>query len=268
MEVSNDDSDGEKRNDGSLQTYKRCKDQDSMTKGELLTRVLLERELKKNKIKDISEWDPLISALGTEERKLLVKDIDSKEDIIPLPGVLAAPFRRRGDDLSLRDSSLFQTLNDVETLVRGSSQCMALTLDGKGEVAASQMARLLLLGSHVMSRLNTERLRLRYPKQLVAKALGSSTESVMRKAHRKKLKEAAQEARDTGVISRSFFHSGGRGNKRGQFRSLSGRLPRSRSASFPRTMFNRKSQQGWSGPKNSQQRSQRQFPSTNSKQNQ
>jgi hypothetical protein len=261
------ETDFEERKVEPLHTPRRRKDPDTMTTGESLTKELISAELARNGIDKMEDWDPLVSVLSNESKKQLVKEIDNVDDIIPLPGALTPPLRKKGFDSNATDVSLFQMMNDVESVVRGSSQCMALSLDGKGEQAVKKLSKLVLLGTHVLSRLNAERLKLHFPKQLAMKALKRPEEPVLREAHKKVLREAAQESRDINAVSRSFFRSGGRSTKRGQSRSYNRAPARSGGSSFPqRTSFTRRSQaSGWRKPTNAQSGITNKFRSAGSK---
>jgi hypothetical protein len=238
----------------------------TMTKGEKLTRDIISFELSKNGIGKIDTWDPLVPALSGESRKQLIKEIDSAEDIIPLPGALTPPLRRKGSDAYGSDLPLFQMMNEVESVVRGSSQCMALSLDGKGQQAVKKLGKLILLGSNVLSRLNAERLKLHLPRQLAMKALRKPEEPVLREAQKKVLREAAQESRDMNTVSRSFFLTGGRGKKRTLSRNFGRQPSRAGGGSFPRTAFTQRTQQsGWKRTPGRLQGSNKQFRTQNNK---
>jgi hypothetical protein len=73
------------------------------------------------------------------------------------------------------------------------------------------VADVVLLSADVMSRMNGERMRIHYPKDLANSVLRSDTEPIMRKSYRAKAKEVAQELRDAKAVTGSFFPRGGRG---------------------------------------------------------
>jgi hypothetical protein len=222
-------------NENSRQRKSKIKEISKMSDGEMLTRELLTKELRNNNVIGLDKWDPLMSVLSTDVRKQMIKEIDDQEDVIPLPGILAPPLKTKGQVVQSRDTMLYRVMNDVESVVRGTTQSIALTLDGKGEEAVKKSAKMVLLGSHVLSRLNDERLKIHYPKELALNILKPVTEPIIRKEHRKRFKDLAQEVKDTNLVVRSFFRQGGRTTKEKQGRSWTYKRYQRKSRFFPQS---------------------------------
>jgi hypothetical protein len=148
--------------------------------------------------------------LEVEVRNAMVKEIESEDNFLPTSGVLTPPIKGRGQQLWARDNTLFMAMNDTNVVMKGTEQAMALILDGKGEQAVSRLARVVALEANVISRLNGERLRIHYPKELASKVLRPNTEPILRTSHKLKAKQAAQEVRDTNVLLGPLFRKGGR----------------------------------------------------------
>jgi hypothetical protein len=241
----------------------RCKDVDLMSKGEILARSVLEEELIDNGT-TLKSWDPLVSILSTERRKSIVKEIDEREDFVSLPGRFAPPLKGKGGALTARDTALLQIMNDLKSVIRSTSQCMASILDEKGEDAVKQLGSTVILGAHVLSRLNAERMKIHYPIRLVNKALKPWTESILRNDHKSRLKEAAREVKDSDTIMKSFLHTGGRGTRTFTRGGVNKRFQKFGSTTFPRQRMSFRGSQQWSKNKNTpiHFKTQRQQPQT------
>jgi hypothetical protein len=162
----------------------------------------------------VDKWDPMALLLPNDKRKQLVKEVDSGEDdFIPFPGAMSGPIRSKGAAVYGRDNALCGMMNDMNTVLRGTSQAMSLVLDQRGEEAVKQSAKVLVLSSHVLAKMNAERMRIHYPRAVVNRVLRPMTEDIMRPEYRSRAKLSAQELKDYNAISRSFLSKGGKSGK-------------------------------------------------------
>jgi hypothetical protein len=119
-------------------------------------------------------------------------------------------------------------------VIKGTGQAMALILDGNGELAVSKLARVTALQVNVLSRLNGERLRIHYTKELASKILKPDTEPILKATYRLKAKQVAQELRDTNSLLGPLFRKGGRnGNTSDKRQHIWKRQKRAPYPSFP-----------------------------------
>jgi hypothetical protein len=87
---------------------------------------------------------------------------------------------------------------------------MALMMDGKGDQAVKRLSKVTAVEANVITRLNGERLRIHYPRELALRVLKPNTEPILRKDYRLKAKQIAQEVKDTNAVVGNLFRKGGR----------------------------------------------------------
>jgi hypothetical protein len=203
-----------------------------MSVGQKISRDVILRELgpKECKLGVIDYWDPLACNLDSDDRNRMVKEIEQDQDFIPVAGALAPPIRNKGQAVFNRDNALLKILEEVNTMVRGSAQAMALTLDNRGDEAVRRSAKVIALGANVMSKVNAERMRIHYPREFANKILKPVTEPIVREVHRMRAKYLAQDIKNQNVLMNTLFRKGGRGTREGG-RAKMGRTSR---FSFPR----------------------------------
>jgi hypothetical protein len=133
----------------------------------------------------------LAFSLGSDDRKQLVKELEKDSGFSFIPGVFTAPIKGKGSALFNRDNSLYRMMGDMSSVLKGTGKALSLILDGKSEEAVSVVAKTMALEAHTISRINTERLRIHYPRELANKILRPKAEPILRKQHRAKAKEIA-----------------------------------------------------------------------------
>jgi hypothetical protein len=214
------------------------KDVSVLSRGEILAREILDETLRNCGVHGIESWDPLALSLEREVRKRVLKELEVNEDYIGMPGPLRQPLRGKGAGVSARDATLFYIMNDVQAVMRGVTRCMALFLDKEGERAIKMLGTVLIMTSHVLAKLNGERVRIHFPREIAASALKQSSEELLRPEHKRKLKLAVDEVKSSTTLMKRFFGSGGR-RQRFQRGSMSGfrRFPRRGYSSFPQTRY-------------------------------
>jgi hypothetical protein len=205
---------------------------ESMSVGQRISREVILRELgpKECRLGMIDCWDPLACTLDNDSKNRMVKEIEQDQDIVPVAGLLTPPIRGKGQAMFNRDNALVKILEDVNTMVRGSAQAMALTLDNRGDEAVRRSAKVLVLGANVMSRVNAERMRIHYPREFANKVLKPLTEPIVREVHRERAKYLAQDIKNQNVLMNTLFRKGGRGTKEGG----KAKMWRTNRFSFPR----------------------------------
>jgi hypothetical protein len=188
-----------------------------MSVGQRISREVILRELgpKECKLGVIDYWDPLACNLDNDDKIRMVKEIEQDQDFIPVAGALAPPIRGKGQAVFNRDNALLKILEEVNTMVRGSAQAMALTLDNRGDEAVRRSAKVVALGANVMSKVNAERMRIHYPREFANKILKPVTEPIVREVHRMRAKYLAQDIKNQNVLMNTLFRKGGRGTREG-----------------------------------------------------
>jgi hypothetical protein len=211
---------------------------EQMSVGQRLSREVLLRELGPKECKSgiIDYWDPLACALDNENKSRMVKEIEQDQSVIPVVGNLAPPIRGKGQTLFNRDNTLLKVLEDVNVMIKGSAQSMALTLDNRGDEAVKRSAKVVALGANVMSRLNAERMRIHYPKEFANKILKPVVEPIVREVHRVRARQLAQDIRNQNALMSTLFRKGGRGTREGG----RARIWKSNQFSFPRNNIQNK----------------------------
>jgi hypothetical protein len=151
--------------------------------------------------------------------------------------VLTAPAREKDYLTFLKDRTFYRLMSDMKVVIKGMIQSVALVLDNQGEVGVVHLAKAVALAANVLSRMNTERIRINYPREYAAKALKKNTEPILREGQRIKAKELAKEARDVNTVVNTLF-SGRGGSARGRNfgRGKRGSLPRF--SQYGRNRFN------------------------------
>jgi hypothetical protein len=215
---------------------------EEMTEGQRLARELLLRELGSGVGRNgsLDMWDPLVFLMDASYRDSVAKEIESISAFVVSPGTLTPPAKGRGRMLFARDSQLYRAMNDLILVVRGMTQVMALMLDSAGHHAVTKAAKLVVLASSVLSRLNAERIRIHYPRELADQVLRPRTEPIMRSEYRERAKEVAQEMRDAKLVSGSLFAKGGKGFTSRRSRFTPRRISKANIHPFPRREFRRK----------------------------
>jgi hypothetical protein len=204
-----------------------------MSTGHRLTRKVVIRELMNSGISlnDLDAWDPLTCALTKEMRKRLARETEIGEAFLPVPGTPAPPLRGKGRIVWSRDMVLYKVMSDGEVVMKGLLQALASSLNGRGEEAVTRLAKVFVLVSSMLTQVNSERVRLRFPQEVANRMLRPRTEPVLRKEHRARAREAAQEVKDSDTIMKGLFRRGGRSASMGRGR----KRPRgSFGTSFPR----------------------------------
>jgi hypothetical protein len=205
---------------------------DQMSVGQRMSREVILREISSKDCNTgvIDVWDPLAYSLDNNEKSRMIKEIEQEQNFIPLAGTLAPPIRSKGQGLFNRDNALCRILEDVNIMVKGTAQSMALTLDNRGDEAVKRSAKVVALGANVMSRLNAERIRIHYPKEFANKILRPVTEPIMREIHRTRARVLVQDVKNQNTLVGPLFRKGGRGAREGARAKLwkSNRFP------FPR----------------------------------
>jgi hypothetical protein len=205
-----------------------------------LSRELIERQLGSGVFGGIDNWDPLVSLLSMEEKNKLVKDLELQEVFVPTPGVLAPALKGKGQLVWNRDNALLGVMTDINSMMQGTSSLMALILEGRSQEAVSLLAKMVVLESDILSRLNAERHRIHFNRDFADKVLKSPTEPIVREEYKLRAKEAVQLVKDSNVLSNNFFHRGGKGirERKGKFR-FTKRMSKPAWPSFPRLRFNK-----------------------------
>jgi hypothetical protein len=190
---------------------------DQMSVGQRMSREVILQEIgsKECNAGVIDVWDPLAYSLDNNEKSRIVKEIEQEQDFIPLAGTLAPPIKGKGQGLFNRDNALCRILEDVNIMVKGAAQSMALTLDNRGDEAVKRSAKVVALGANVMSRLNAERMRKHYPKEFANKVLRPVTEPIMREIHRARARVLVQDVKNQNTLVSPLFRKGGRGTREG-----------------------------------------------------
>jgi hypothetical protein len=209
---------------------------EQMTEGQRLARETIGREILEDPRDSsaLSVWDPLAFTISEEKKETLIKEVEAEPVFFPSPGKFTLPIKGSGQASWAKDNALYGLMNDTNVLVRGMTQTIALCLDAKPVEAVEKSAKLVALGSSVLARLNEERFRIHYPKSLANKIFRPRTEPLMRETHRQRVKESAQEVRDTSLLSSSFFRKGGRSVGERKSKRQQKRFFRSSGTSFPR----------------------------------
>jgi hypothetical protein len=100
----------------------------------------------------------------------------------------------------------------------------------------------MVMTSHVLGKLNGERVRIHFPREIAANALKQNSEELLRPEHKRKLKRAVEEVKNSTALVKRFFGRGGRRQARGggiapvrrfQKRGYSYSFPQSRSHPHP-----------------------------------
>jgi hypothetical protein len=229
------------------------KPEEALTVSQELARQLVLRELKdkSNNIGTFDAWDPLAQVIDVEKRKWIIQQLEINYGFASLLGEFTPPLKGKGTAIYNRDNALYRMMSDAATVMKGLGKVMSLMLDGKYQDAVVLAARALVLQSHLLSRLNSERLRIHYPRDLVNKILKPKAEPILRNQHRLKAKQLAQEVRDTNVVLRNyggFFRRGGKGSRaRNSFTAGTRKFSRSTPNSFPQQQ-QQQYRQRWTKP--------------------
>jgi hypothetical protein len=211
---------------------------EQMSVGQRLSREVVLRELGPKECSSgvIEMWDPLACTLDADNRSRMIKEIEGDQTVIPVAGILTPPIRGKGQALFNRDNTLCKILEEVNIMMKGSAQSMALVLDNKGDEAVRRSAKLIALGANVMSRVNAERMRIHYPREFASRILKPITEPIVREVHRIKARQLAQDIRNQNTLLGPLFRKGGRGTREG----AKARTWKTNRIPFPRNNFQNK----------------------------